>query len=63
MVATPAWVTTPIDESDDATATGSVVANGDNDPEGDGNSDPASADNIATLMSSLTLDQCKEAGL
>ena len=51
----------PLDESDDATVTGSVVANGDEDPEG-GNSDPASSKNFTALMASLSIEQCKEAG-
>jgi hypothetical protein len=49
----------PLDESDDATATGSVVANGEDDPE---RSSDAS-DNITALMANLTVEQCKEAGL
>ncbi len=49
----------PLDESDDATATGSVVANGDNDPE----RSSGASDNLTALMASLTVDQCKEAGL
>lgn len=45
--------------NDDATATGSTS---DTDtPSGD-SADPASEDNIATLLAGLTPEQCKEAG-
>jgi len=49
----------PLDESDDATVTGSVVANGEDDPE---RSSDAS-DNIDALMANLTVEQCEAAGL
>lgn len=52
----------PLDESDDATATGSVVANGEDDPEGTTGDMGASADYTA-LLAGLTVEQCKEAGL
>lgn len=61
-VAATQSLATPNDESDDATATGTVVANGEDDPLG-GSSDPASDEAITLLMSSLTVEQCKEAGL
>ena len=47
----------PNDESDDAVATGSVAANGEDDPEG------TDADPLVTALANLTIDQCKEAGL
>lgn len=53
----------PNDESDDAVATGSVVANGEDDPNASSGSDPASQDEITKLLASLTPEQCKEAGL
>lgn len=61
-VAATETLATPNDESDDAVATGSVVANGEDDPE-KGSSDPASSENIDQLLASLTPEQCAEAGL
>ena len=61
-VAATETLATPNNESDDATATGSVVANGEDDPE-HSNSDPASSENIDQLLAGLTPEQCAEAGL
>lgn len=54
---------TPTDESDDATETGSVVTNGEDDPLASSGSDPAASDEVTKLLASLTPEQCKEAGL
>ena len=54
---------TPNDESDDAVATGSVVANGTEDPNASSGSDPASVEEMNALLAGLTAEQCKEAGL
>jgi len=53
----------PNDESDDATQTGSVVANGEDDPNASSGSDLAASDEVTKLLASLTPEQCKEAGL
>src|SRR5690606_33474171 len=53
----------PLDESDDATVTGSVVANGEDDPMRSSGSDPLSSENIDQLLAGLTPEQCNDAGL
>ena len=53
----------PNDESDNAAVEGTAVANGEDDPQGSGNSDPASAENMEALLASMTPEQCVEAGL
>jgi hypothetical protein len=58
MAAAPAeTLAQPNDESDDATQTGSVVANGEDDPEATDGSE------LTAALEGLTVEQCKEAGL